>query len=115
MGGTGVTYRNPTTDRQHARRLYAPTMMRVALVSTEQFEVAVERDQPASVSQMSQLAEMGTKKNEQPREWWFVKCILDHQPSIPLAYEGRSRFHTSSALNIAELTRPFSTGQEPAS
>ena len=25
---------NPTTDRQNARRLYAPTMMRVALVST---------------------------------------------------------------------------------
>jgi hypothetical protein len=50
---------NPTTDRQRARRLYAPTMMRVALVSTEQFEVAVERDQPASVSQ---LAEIGAKK-----------------------------------------------------
>jgi hypothetical protein len=49
------------TDRQHARRLYAPTMMRVPLVSTEQFEVAVERDEPASVSQ---LAEMGTKKNQ---------------------------------------------------
>jgi hypothetical protein len=66
MGRRGVTCRNPTTDRQHARRLYAPTMMRVAQVSTEQFEVAVERDQPASVSQ---LAEMGPKKNEQPREW----------------------------------------------
>lgn len=40
-----------------------------------------------------------------PREWWFVKRILDGRPAIPLAYEGRSRFHTSSVLNIAELAR----------
>lgn len=40
-----------------------------------------------------------------PREWWFVKRILDRRKVIPLAYEGRSRFHTSSVLNIAELAR----------
>ncbi|AOH85686.1 hypothetical protein AWL63_18820 [Sphingomonas panacis] len=40
-----------------------------------------------------------------PREWWFVKRILDGRQAIPLAYEGRSRFHTSSVLNIAELVR----------
>ncbi|PWB81015.1 MAG: reductase [Methylocystaceae bacterium] len=40
-----------------------------------------------------------------PREWWFVKRILDGRRAIPLAYGGRSRFHTSSVLNIAELTR----------
>lgn len=40
-----------------------------------------------------------------PREWWFVKRILDGRPAIPLAYKGESRFHTSSVLNIAELTR----------
>lgn len=40
-----------------------------------------------------------------PREWWFVKRILDGRQAIPLAYEGSSRFHTSSALNIAELVR----------
>jgi hypothetical protein len=53
MGRREVTCRNPTTDRQHAR-LHAPTMMRVARVSTEQFEVAVERDQPASVEPSGQ-------------------------------------------------------------
>jgi hypothetical protein len=78
-------------------------MMRVALVSTEQFEVAGERDQFASANQ---LAEMSTKKNEQPREWWFVRCILDGQPAIPLAYEGRSRFHT--------FERPAESGGEMA-
>ena len=40
-----------------------------------------------------------------PREWWFVKRILDGRRTIPLAYQGRSRFHTSSVRNIAELTR----------
>ena len=40
-----------------------------------------------------------------PREWWFVKRILDHRRAIPLAYRGTSRFHTSSVANIAALTR----------
>ncbi|MCC7252223.1 NAD-dependent epimerase/dehydratase family protein [Hyphomicrobium sp.] len=38
-----------------------------------------------------------------PREWWFVKRMLDGRPLIPLAYEGRSRFHTTAAANIAAL------------
>ena len=37
------------------------------------------------------------------REWWFVKRILDRRPFIPLAYGGRSRFHTTSVTNIAAL------------
>ena len=40
-----------------------------------------------------------------PREWWFVKRIQDGRPAIPLAYKGKSRFHTSGTRNIAELTR----------
>jgi nucleoside-diphosphate-sugar epimerase len=40
-----------------------------------------------------------------PREWWFVKRILDGRPVIPIAYRGQSRFHTSATANIAELTR----------
>lgn len=43
--------------------------------------------------------------SRQPREWWFVKRILDHRRTIPLAYQGTSRFHTSSVANIAALTR----------
>jgi nucleoside-diphosphate-sugar epimerase len=39
------------------------------------------------------------------REWWFVKRILDGRPFIPLAYSGSSRFHPTSAANIAELVR----------
>jgi nucleoside-diphosphate-sugar epimerase len=40
-----------------------------------------------------------------PREWWFVKRILDRRPAIPLAYGGTSRFHTSAVTNIAALAR----------
>jgi len=38
-----------------------------------------------------------------PREWWFVKRILDRRPFIPLADQGKSRFHTSAVANIAAL------------
>ena len=40
-----------------------------------------------------------------PREWWFVKRMLDGRVRIPLAYNGESRFHTSATANIAELAR----------
>lgn len=40
-----------------------------------------------------------------PREYWFVKRMLDERPVIPLAFQGESRFHTSAVENIAELAR----------
>lgn len=40
-----------------------------------------------------------------PREWWFVKRMLDRRSVIPVAYGGRSRFHTSATANIAALIR----------
>ncbi|MGA0600099.1 NAD-dependent epimerase/dehydratase family protein [Caulobacter sp. KR2-114] len=40
-----------------------------------------------------------------PREWWFVRRILDGRRRIPLAWAGESRFHQSATANIAELTR----------
>lgn len=40
-----------------------------------------------------------------PREWWFVKRILDRREAIPLAYSGKSRFHISAVANIAALAR----------
>lgn len=38
-----------------------------------------------------------------PREWYFVKRILDGRRYVPLAYGGESRFHTTSVENLAEL------------
>ena len=43
--------------------------------------------------------------NLAPREWWFVARALAGMTSIPLAYSGESRFHTSATANIAELCR----------
>ncbi|MBO6525976.1 hypothetical protein [Erythrobacter sp.] len=37
-----------------------------------------------------------------PREWWFVKRILDGRTRIPLAYCGKSQFQTTSARVIGE-------------
>ncbi|CUX71434.1 putative reductase [Agrobacterium sp. NCPPB 925] len=39
-----------------------------------------------------------------PREWWFVKRMMDGREIIPLCFNGRSRFHTTAARNIAEVT-----------
>jgi nucleoside-diphosphate-sugar epimerase len=39
-----------------------------------------------------------------PREWWFVKRMMDGRKLIPLCFNGQSRFHTTATLNIAEVT-----------
>jgi nucleoside-diphosphate-sugar epimerase len=39
-----------------------------------------------------------------PREWWFVKRILDGRRQIPLAFEGQSRFTSTSVANLAAMT-----------
>jgi nucleoside-diphosphate-sugar epimerase len=40
-----------------------------------------------------------------PREWFFVKRVLDGRRRTPLAWNGANRFHTSATANIAELVR----------
>jgi nucleoside-diphosphate-sugar epimerase len=40
-----------------------------------------------------------------PREWFFVKRILDHRRAVPLAWAGESRFHSTATVNIAALVR----------
>jgi hypothetical protein len=74
-------------------------MMRVALVSTEQFEVAVERDQPESVSQLAKiLVTAGSRK------WIFAsESTTIRQP--------RSRMTTHPRTNWVPLNEPH----EPSS
>jgi nucleoside-diphosphate-sugar epimerase len=43
--------------------------------------------------------------DRQAREWHFVKRALDGRRAVVLAYNGRSRFHTTAAANLAELIR----------
>jgi nucleoside-diphosphate-sugar epimerase len=57
---------------------------------------------PVTVLRPAAIHGEGTRH---PREWWFVKRILDGRRRIPLAYDGESRFHTSATANIAELCR----------
>lgn len=40
-----------------------------------------------------------------PREWYFEKRRLDGRTRVPLAFRGRSLFHTTAAANLAELVR----------
>ncbi|MFZ3008340.1 MAG: NAD-dependent epimerase/dehydratase family protein [Phenylobacterium sp.] len=40
-----------------------------------------------------------------PREWWFLAQILRGVDTIPLAFDGQSRFHTTATANLAELAR----------
>lgn len=40
-----------------------------------------------------------------PREWWFVKRMLDERKVIPLSYRGTSQLHTAAVANIAKLIR----------
>jgi Nucleoside-diphosphate-sugar epimerases len=39
------------------------------------------------------------------REWYFIKRAIDHRPRVVLAYDGESRFSTTSTANLAELIR----------
>jgi nucleoside-diphosphate-sugar epimerase len=47
-----------------------------------------------------------------PREWWFVKRMLDKRLAIPVAFNGASRFQTSAVRNIAALIR--TVAEQPA-
>lgn len=47
-----------------------------------------------------------------PREWWFVKRMLDGRQRIPLAYGGESRFQTTSTGAIARLILGLSASGE---
>lgn len=69
-------------------------------------KVALERrllDADVPVTVLRPCAVHGAEARD-PREWWFVKRLLDGRASIPLAYGGASRFHPSGVGNIAALT-----------
>ena len=64
-------------------------------------QTLLEADWPVTVLRPGAIHGLGSLH---PREWWFVKRMQDGRPLIPLAFDGRSRFHTTSVLNIAELS-----------
>ena len=71
-------------------------------------KIALERtlfDQAATPVTVLRPGPIHGPGSRAPREWWFVKRILDGRKVMPLAYRGTSRFHTTSVANIAALTR----------
>jgi nucleoside-diphosphate-sugar epimerase len=63
----------------------------------------LEQDRlPATVVRPGAIHGPGTSFS---REWYFVKRALDRRRYVVLADRGRSRFHTTSTENLAELVR----------
>jgi nucleoside-diphosphate-sugar epimerase len=55
---------------------------------------------PATVVRACAISGVGSA---QPREWFFVKRILDGRPALVHGFLGASRFHTASVDNVAAL------------
>jgi nucleoside-diphosphate-sugar epimerase len=67
-------------------------------------ERALLERSPAPATVIRPCAVYG-RGDRQAREWHFVKRALDRREVVMLAYEGQSRFHTTSSENLGELIR----------
>jgi nucleoside-diphosphate-sugar epimerase len=66
-------------------------------------KVAMERvllNAPVPTTVVRRCAVSGVG-SAQPREWFFVKRILDRRPALLHGFGGESRFHTTAVDNLA--------------
>jgi nucleoside-diphosphate-sugar epimerase len=63
-------------------------------------QVLLESGAPVTVLRPSKVHGVGA---ERPREWVFVKRVLDRRPAVFLARHGEGVDHTTAAANIAAL------------
>jgi nucleoside-diphosphate-sugar epimerase len=63
-------------------------------------QVLLESGAPVTVLRPSKVHGVGA---ERPREWVFVKRVLDRRPAVFLARRGEGVDHTTAAANIAAL------------
>ena len=63
-------------------------------------QVLLESGLPVSVLRPSKIHGAGSRR---PREWVFVKRVLDRRPAVLLAHRGAGVDHTTAAANIAAL------------
>jgi nucleoside-diphosphate-sugar epimerase len=63
-------------------------------------QVLLDSGCPATVLRPSKIHGPGSR---QPREWVFVKRVLDRRPAVFLAHRGAGVDHTTAAANIAAL------------
>jgi nucleoside-diphosphate-sugar epimerase len=83
----------PNGTRYDSREGYGP-----AKVAAE--EVLLSSGQPVTVLRASKIHGAWSR---QPREWHFVKRVLDRRPAVLLARGGRGADHPSAAVNLAAL------------
>ena len=63
-------------------------------------QVLLESGHPVTVLRPSKIHGAGARR---PREWMFVKRVLDRRPAVFLAHRGAGVDHTTAAANIAAL------------
>ena len=63
-------------------------------------QVLLNSGEPVTVLRLSKVHGPGAK---QPREWIFVKRVLDRRPAVFLAHRGAGVDHTTAAANVAAL------------
>jgi nucleoside-diphosphate-sugar epimerase len=63
-------------------------------------QVFLGSDRPVTVVRPSKVHGPGSAN---PREWFFVKRVLDRRPAVLLAHRGRGLDHPTAAANIAAL------------
>ena len=62
--------------------------------------VALDSGLPISILRPSRVHGVGSTR---PREWVFVKRVLDRRPAVLLAARGRGIVHPTAAVNVAAL------------
>ena len=92
--GEGMTEEQPTVPR--GPQTYSTRKVRMEKAALDRFGSRHSNIRPGAVY---------GPWSRYPREWWFVKRLKDRRRIIPLAFEGESRFHTTSARSIGELAR----------
>ena len=63
-------------------------------------QILLDADWPVTILRPSRIHGRGSAR---PREWFFVRRILDGRSSVPLAHGGRTANHPTAARNIAAL------------
>lgn len=84
---------SPGAMDYNSREGYGPNK-----VAAEQ--VLLDSGQPVAVLRASKVHGVGASN---PREWFFVRRVLDRRPAFLLARRGEGVDHTSAAANIAAL------------
>ena len=68
--------------------------------------VLLDSGHPVSVLRASKVHGIGSAA---PREWHFVRRVLERRPAVLLAHEGRGFDHPAAAANVAALVRTVAT------